>query len=161
MKISTTASVLVLCLGCVSLVSPQEKHGREFTLGAIKTKLSADKSVFLHGGPVTVKVTVTNTAKEALYLPTTPYAWSILREDGNPVKLTPEGLERKKSHHSLTTMIVSVQLDAGKSITTEENIADLYFMDSPGIYLVSVQQEVRDESGTGYIGSNTLRITIK
>jgi hypothetical protein len=130
-------------------------------LGAIQTKLSVDKSVFLQGDPVTVKVNVTNTAKEALYLPTASYDWSVLREDGNLVKDTPEGLARKKSRGSLKTVNVSVQLDAGKSITTEENIGDLYLMDSPGIYLVSLQQEVSDESGTGYIGSNTLRITIK
>lgn len=76
-------------------------------------------------------------------------------------KDTPEGLRRKEVHRYPQTIVVSPLVAAGTSLTSEETISNLYVMNKPGVYFVSVEEAVADEEGTDYIKSNTLRITIR
>jgi hypothetical protein len=161
-KIRTATCALLFCMACLSFgLGQNKKHDRAFMINAFTMKLSADKVTFTAGEPVTVKVTMTNTTKETLYMPNTQWEWSVLREDGKPVADTPEGLKIKAARGASTTMNVSIPLAAGASYPVEGNLAELYVMTEPGAYLVSVQQKVRDESGSDYIRSNTIRITIQ
>jgi len=58
-------------------------------------------------------------------------------------------------------MNVAVELGAGQSASVEQNLSQLYVMESPGVYLVSAECSVGDETGIDYIKSNILRITIQ
>jgi hypothetical protein len=154
-------SAFLLCVGFVSLSMAQQRQTVANTVTSLKLTLSARKVIWTSKEPVVIQATVTNSASETLTLPATKYEWSVRREDNRPVLDTPTGALWRKHLHDAQTIVVTGPLDAGKSLTTEETVADLFTMDEPGVYLVSVRQEVSAENETQYLSSNILRITIQ
>ena len=161
MKTWMIVCLLVLSCCYISPAVAQEKVDRAFVANAIKIKLSVSNPSFSLGESVTVTITVANTAKQPLHLPNTLYDWTVRREDGGTVSETPEGRKRSESRLGARTMNVTGSLDAGQSVSMKENLSQLYLMDSPGVYLVGAAQAMTDGTGTDYIKSNTLRITIQ
>ena len=153
----------LICLWCFVSVSAQTVtvHDRTFIASAFRISISADKLIFKTGDPVVIKLTITNTSKEALYLPPEPLVWSVRREDGKIPSDTPEGKQWKDSHRTPDTIVVDRIVSAGASIASEETISNLYAISEPGAYDVTVVDAVADLKGTDYIKSNTLRITIR
>src|ERR1700733_2954384 len=155
---SLKASCALICLWCFAFASSQTAHDRAFIANAFRISISADKLIFKSGDPVVIRFTITNTSKEALYLPWEPLVWSVRREDGKIPSDTPEGKQRKDSPRAPQTIVVTRILSAGESIASEETISTLYAINEPGAYDVTVEEVVGDLKGTAYIRSNTLRI---
>ena len=153
----------LICLWCFVSVSAQTVtiHDRTFIANAFRISIYADKLILKTSDPVVIKITITNTSKEALSEPPEPLVWSVRREDGKIPSDTPEGKQRKDSHRYPQTIVVERILSAGQTLASEEIISNLYAINEPGAYDVTVEEAVGDLKGTAYIKSNTLRITIR
>ncbi|HZD75944.1 MAG TPA: hypothetical protein VE218_02995, partial [Acidobacteriaceae bacterium] len=117
----------------MSFAIAQQEHDRKFIVNAFTIKLAAQTLTVPVGDPVVVTVTITNTYKESLYLPSEPLVWLVRLEDGKWAADTAEGLRRKEARHFPQTIVVTPLVKAGGSITTEETVSNLYEMTEPGV----------------------------
>lgn len=145
----------------MSFAIAQQGHDRNFIVNAFTIKLSAQTLTVPVGEPVVVTVTITNTSKESLDLPSEPLVWRVRLADGKSAADTAEGLRRKQARHFPQTMVVTPLLKAGASIIRKETVSNLYEMTEPGVYLVSTDEAISDQHGTDYLKSNALRIIIR
>jgi hypothetical protein len=163
MRILRFAAALLICLLCNAFASAQQPLDRAFVVDALKLALSVDKQQGSSGDPIVIQYTYTNSSKQELSLPDEPLVWNVQREDGNQVLDSPEGQKRKeaRAHRSPQTLSVSPAIGPGANLSYKEVISNLFVMNDPGAYLISVRVAISDGKGTDFIKSNTIRIEVR